>query len=376
MLVNLLTNVTMDLHDGTQRAIDRAIDALEAGGGPFSTPELASRLGISRQAAHRHVRSRLDDGRLVAEGNTRSRRYRTTRYVSRSAPVDLVREPRTEHPTHWSRRFALVGLREDEAWKEMRALVPALALPGHQNVDNVLNYVVSELVNNSIDHSRGTWVEVELALERIEGVLSFRGRTLDDGIGAFESVRRAGGLPDALDALLELSKGKLTTLPEAHSGEGLFFSSRAVDHFEVEANGLCWTIDGVREDQAVREVETRSGTRVSFALRSDTTRALAETFERYTTDFAFDRTRCLVRLFRHGVTFVSRSEAKRVARRLERFREVEIDFKGVEMVGQGFVDELFRVWASQHPGVRLVPSNMSRAVEFMVRRGLPPFTSP
>ena len=78
----------------------------------------------------------------------------------------------------------------------------------------------------------------------------------------------------------------------------------------------------------------------------------------------------MIRLFEHGVRFVSRSEAKRLVAGLERFREVILDFHGVEGVGQGFVDEVFRVWASAHPGTRLVPRDMNAAVEFMLRRGV------
>jgi hypothetical protein len=63
--------------------------------------------------------------------------------------------------------------------------------------------------------------------------------------------------------------------------------------------------------------------------------------------------------------------AKRLLANLERFREVILDFRGVEGVGQGFVDEVFRVWARDHPEVKLIPVEMNEAVEFMVRRGLP-----
>jgi hypothetical protein len=47
-----------------------------------------------------------------------------------------------------------------------------------------------------------------------------------------------------------------------------------------------------------------------------------------------------------------------------------LDFRGVESVGQGFVDEVFRVFATAHPEVRLVPANISPPVEFMITRGL------
>jgi hypothetical protein len=55
---------------------------------------------------------------------------------------------------------------------------------------------------------------------------------------------------------------------------------------------------------------------------------------------------------------------------MDRFLEVEVDFTGVESVGQGFVDELFRLWPRRHPGTKLIPTNMNEAVEFMVTRGL------
>jgi STAS-like domain of unknown function (DUF4325) len=39
-------------------------------------------------------------------------------------------------------------------------------------------------------------------------------------------------------------------------------------------------------------------------------------------------------------------------------------------VGQGFVDELIRVWPNTHPDKSVIPINMNAAVEFMITRGL------
>ena len=88
----------------------------------------------------------------------------------------------------------------------------------------------------------------------------------------------------------------------------------------------------------------------------------------YTEDFEFVRTRTVVKLFAIGMRFVSRSEAKRLVRGLDRFREVVLDFSGVDGVGQAFADEVFRVWSGEHPEVRLVPESMSEPVAFMVER--------
>ena len=94
----------------------------------------------------------------------------------------------------------------------------------------------------------------------------------------------------------------------------------------------------------------------------------AELFVECTEACEFSKTRIVVKLFAIGVSFVSRSEAKRILQGLERFREIVLDFVGVMEVGQGFADEVFRVWASTHPEVRLTPVDMCPAVEFMVRR--------
>ncbi len=112
------------------------------------------------------------------------------------------------------------------------------------------------------------------------------------------------------------------------------------------------------------------GTQVTLSLAEDTKRAMKELYDEFTIDESFARTRPAVKLMEYGTEFVSRSEAKRLATRLEQFKEVEVDFAGVELVGQGFVDELFRVWAREHPETRLIPISMNDEVGFMVRRGL------
>ena len=82
------------------------------------------------------------------------------------------------------------------------------------------------------------------------------------------------------------------------------------------------------------------------------------------------KTRSVIRLFAIGTEFVSRSQAKRLVNGLEKFREVVLDFKGVDLVGQGFADEVFRVWAREHPDVKLIPTDMNDAEAFMVERAI------
>ena len=76
----------------------------------------------------------------------------------------------------------------------------------------------------------------------------------------------------------------------------------------------------------------------------------------------------MIKLFAYGTSFVSRSEAKRLTQGLERFRLVILDFQGVTLVGQGFADEIFRVWWRAHPQIELQAENMIPLVAFMVER--------
>lgn len=84
--------------------------------------------------------------------------------------------------------------------------------------------------------------------------------------------------------------------------------------------------------------------------------------------FTTDREACSIKLVAFGTSFVARSEAKRLTQGLERFRHVILDFEGVTLVGQGFADEIFRVWSRAHPQIELQAENMIPPVAFMVER--------
>jgi hypothetical protein len=63
---------------------------------------------------------------------------------------------------------------------------------------------------------------------------------------------------------------------------------------------------------------------------------------------------------------ISRPQAKRVATRFEHFEKVELDFSSVRNIGQGFADELVRVWPLAHPGTQLFITNTAELVKKMI----------
>ena len=74
-------------------------------------------------------------------------------------------------------------------------------------------------------------------------------------------------------------------------------------------------------------------------------------------------------LARYGdENLVSRSQARRLLLRLDLFSDILFDFQDVSMIGQGFADEVFRVYQSHHPGSTLNWANATPEIERMIRR--------
>ena len=312
--------------------------------GRISTDEAMRLLGGSRATAQRRLRTFVMEGRLVREGAGRGARY-------------VLPQPR------WERR--LDGLEEDRLWTEVR---PALADLGFSARElGTIGYTFTEMINNAIDHSRGRIVQVAAAASPSGVILEI----VDDGIGVFRSVRECQRLSEDVESVFVLEKGRFTTQPERHSGEGIFFSSKAANRYRLESGNVAWLVDNDAHDTAIELLpESRTGTRVVLTFVPGKVFAMEDVFRQWTDPdtLAFDRTKTTVRLAGFGVQLLSRSEARRVTVGLEKFRHVTLDFTGVDLVGQGFCDEVFRVFASAHPHIVLAPTGMNDSVTFMIER--------
>ena len=51
--------------------------------------------------------------------------------------------------------------------------------------------------------------------------------------------------------------------------------------------------------------------------------------------------------------------------------DVVLDFQHIRTVGQGFVDEVFRVFQQKHPEIKIESVNTSEDIRFMIERSLP-----
>lgn len=191
----------------------------------------------------------------------------------------------------------------------------------------------------------------------------------DDGVGVFHKIQAALGLLDERHAVLELAKGKFTTDPQRHSGEGIFFSSRMFDCFSITSGSVSFSHQAKVSEDWILETDASGGTAVRMELGNHTSRSVNKVFKQFTTgdDFGFTKTVVPVRLAQYGDdNLVSRSQAKRLIARFEKFRTVVLDFKGVALIGQAFTDEVLRVFPLAHPEVELVPLNANKEVSQMI----------
>lgn len=331
------------------RQIDVALLAAVSAHPKDLTRFVAQELHVSRQTVATRARALVQSGFLARAGTTRP---------------TYVLGPKRRSLFEYDRD----GLAEDRVWREdVAPLLGDLSA----NVLDIAHHGISEMVNNAVDHSEGTRVEV-LVNRDAENVLLL---VIDDGVGIFRKISRALNLPDDRLALLELGKGKFTTDPQRHTGEGVFFTSRMFNLFQIESSNLLFDHNDGGFDDMLHdrdEPSLNSGTMVAMQISTRSDRKVKDIFDQYSSgpdDYSFAKTIIPVRLARFGnENLVSRSQAKRLMLRVEQFRCVMLDFAQIESVGQAFADEVFRVFANAHPEVELVAIHAVAEVQQMIRR--------
>jgi len=234
---------------------------------------------------------------------------------------------------------------ESRVWEQL--IAPGLNLP--KNVLSICHHGFTEMLNNVIDHSDGKSVTLHCAQDDQKTVFEIT----DDGVGVFENLKKHFTLDSNVHALMELVKGKLTVAPEAHSGEGIFFSSKMFDRFMIESGDLSVVFEN--DFCTVHSTTNRQGTRFVMEISNNSNKTTQEVFARFTDpdELTFCKTKFFISLAAFEGELTSRSQAKRVVSRFENFEEVELDFAEVDHIGQAFADELVRVWPLAHSNTRM-----------------------
>ncbi len=311
----------------------------------------ARKFDISRQAISRHLNELVEEGLLTVSGNTRNRKFELREYVEKDMVFKVTED-----------------IAEDVIWREsVKPLLENLK----ENVLDICHYGFTEMANNVISHSGAKDLMVSIRRTAVETKLT----VFDEGIGIFRKIQNDFNLHDPRHSLLELSKGKLTSDASSHSGEGIFFTSKMFDEFNIWSENLFfskrfqggqWLTDTDGEKGFIK------GTMIGMHISENSERVIKEVFDEFASeheDWGFTKTHVVLKLLRYeGEKLLSRSQAKRLLARVDQFKEVELDFNDITYIGQAFADEIFRVFKSGHPEILITSINTTDDIEKMIAR--------
>lgn len=317
-----------------------------------------AKFGVSKTAIFKHVQKLKALNIIVQEGS----RNKTSYFLAKKTKVLVEEQP--------EKKFAFnVGDKDEgEIW---RTVIRDSLGPLKQNVLEICKYGFTEMFNNVIDHS-----DSKRAIVLIDTAEEIKITIMDFGIGVFKKIATHFNILDLRDAVIRLHQGKVTTDKTKHTGQGIFFTSRAFDKFYLTTNGYTYIKDNSKEDdwywESQDDVDKEVGTYLRLIISKSSVRILKDVFDMYTNDdFSFDKSHIRIQLGKYEEdSYVSRSQAKRLLAGLGKFRTIILDFKNIRNVGQGFVDEVFGVFGLEHKEIHFIISNANEDILFMLRRGL------
>ena len=308
----------------------------------------------SRQYVNSVIRDMVNNRLLLKGGATAGAFYvlpQNSKLIGDKIAVKLKREDLEEHKVF-------------NKLKEKAPFINDLK----ENISSILFYAFTEMLNNAIEHSQSKYVEIYIKKDKDTIVFYVN----DFGVGVFRNIMQQRKLNSELEAIQDLLKGKTTTQPHSHTGEGIFFTSKIADIFILESFDHRLRVDNVINDIFIEELNPQKrGTKVTFMLSLSSKKHLNDVFSQFVTEpgeVDFDKTEIKVHLYISGTVYISRSQARRIMSGLDKFKTIVLDFDKVTTVGQAFADEIFRVFQERYPNIKILPINMVESVKFMIDR--------
>lgn len=324
--------------------------------GKVKAADIIKITGFSRAYINRFFQQLRDEGKIILIGKANKALY------IRASEQEVIKAKKKILTT--TRILQNVNLAEDTVLAGLKKST-GIFIGISKNISDIVDYGFSEMLNNAIEHSASKTIKV--AIHKDKDRLSFE--VVDWGAGIFNNIKKKKKLRNTMEAIQDLLKGKQTTLPQMHTGEGIFFTSKVADLLVIEGSNKKLVYSNLLDDIFIRDIKELKGTRVSFSINLGSRRHLDDVFKQYTdSSFEFSKTKVTVRLYRMKSQYISRSQARRIVSGLDKFKTVTLDFKDVKMIGQAFADEIFRVWNTSHSNISIIPINANENVGFMITR--------
>jgi len=322
--------------------------------GQITTADIVRQTGHSRAYVQRLLKNLTDEGVLVLIGKANQ-----AHYIVPPKKGAVLSKPLKIHRIMFNKNLA-----EDKVLRQIKQ-ESAIFESMNKNHSSIIDYAFTEMLNNAIEHSTSEKIDVVM----MKTPTDIRFTVTDRGVGLFNNIKETKNLNTTMEAIQDLLKGKETTAPDAHSGEGIFFTSKIADLLTIKSFEKKLVFDNIGEDIYIKDIHAVKGTKVDFVLGHNAKKKLSDVFSKYTDDsFRFSKTGVKVNLYHQEVDYVSRSQARRILTGLEKFKDIELDFKDVKSIGQAFADEIFRIWKSSHKDVNFIIKNANENVMLMIKR--------
>lgn len=359
----MLTTIISNINDSCKQQVlimnvkDLILKKLKEKG-EVKSSEIVKATEYSRVYVNRYFKELCEEGVLLQVGKANK-----AKYVPATEEI-ILKERKSINKIH--RIFNNINLHEDEVFDSIKrnsGIIDGLS----SRISAILEYALTEMFNNAIEHSESK--KIEMVIEKRTNNIVFEIR--DWGVGIFNNIMTKKGLKSKMEAIQDLLKGKQTTAPSYHSGEGIFFTSKMGDILTIQSSEKKIIFNNLIKDLFVRDVKNTQGTKVVFSINLNSTRNLNNIFKHYSdSNYEFSKTEVAIKLFSVNVNYISRSQARRVLTGLEKFKTIILDFRGIDAVGQAFADEIFRIWKIKNPKVNIIFQNANENVQFMIKRAL------
>ena len=324
--------------------------------GEVKSADLVKETGFSRAYLNRFFNELRQEGRIVLLGRANSARYLL---ADKGMVLSTKKKILSVH-----RFLKNKGLDESDILEDLEKN-SGIFIDLPKNVKQIVEYSLTELLNNAIEHSGSK--TIELTVKKEKDRVGFG--VIDKGVGIFNHIAKKRKLKNELEAIQDLVKGKQTTAPKEHSGEGVFFTSKAADVMTIQSSKKKLIFNNIIDDVFIKDGPKVKGTKVIFTISLRSKANLAKIFQEYSEGlFDFGKTKVVVRLYKIGTEYISRSQARRILSGLEKFKKIVLDFKGVEAVGRSFADEIFRVWQKKHLDIKVEYLGANKNIDFTIKK--------
>ncbi|MBN1521969.1 MAG: ATP-binding protein, partial [Candidatus Aureabacteria bacterium] len=191
--------------------------------GEVRASDVVKKTGFSRAYVNRFFQELRDEGKIILIGKANRARY----VLATGKSVEAARKK--------IKKLHLIlnnkGLAEDKVLDDIKKRT-GIFFELSSTVSNIVDYAFTEILNNAIEHSLSE--KIDIMMEKDDTHIRFR--VDDQGIGIFNNIIEKRGLSNAIEAIQDLLKGKQTTAPDEHSGEGIFFTSKCADTLVIKSS--------------------------------------------------------------------------------------------------------------------------------------------